>query len=632
MSSFKERLDNANNYSADEFIKRISESDIYFKFGSRDKQTIVKGNIAFTTKNYSKKHLTLINVIFEGLVSFSSLHLRSGLVFQNCDFKSPVSIEDCNSSKEIDRMSALENYTLAFSDCKISSLFVGVSKFENGISIQGSEFEKSQVGKISFQEVEINSSLSIRHCHLNSSFDFFGGVVKSMGIHFTSVQIDNSERISPKVCSNIYFEGKDSIFKEFLNISGTKYDSIVFNSGTFKDEVTIQDNSISGFLSFLGAEFESEVNVSFDKTNMDTFHVKEVHVLDTKFKNGLQFTGNGITYEKIQVNFSEKSSGVIDFRNTFFKEVTLKGNNFNNSLFFRDCSYDKLTLTHLFNKSLISFNNNNPELSDGVPKELLIQNSNLGNTEFYDFDFSIYPSIRVIDSRLDNIFVNGIEWFESGLLNVDENEKDEKKILSQKREIFRQIKLAAEKQSDRVTALEFKSREIHTHKLYIKSKRGDNGNYFFSKPITFCKKLIQAGLEKWNLPKHYIRTIGYLKYQSDRISINLGETNDHGQNWIKPLLWIFAITTATYPFLFILADPEINFWPEFSVSGWNLFWSKVSEHAAVCPQLFNPTRRVSDLFEKIENPFRFYSLDGIHRIFLAFFIFQVVSAFRKFVK
>lgn len=411
MSSFKERLENANKYSAEEFIKLISESDKFCKLGSRDKQIIVRDNIAFTHKNYSKNHLKLINVVFEGLFSFSSLHLHSGLVFQNCDFKGPVSLEDCNSSKEIESKSALENYSLAFSGCKISSLFIGVSTFENGILIQGSEFEKSEIGKISYQDVYINSSLSIRHCHLNSSFSFFGGVAKSMGIHFTSVQIDKSVRISPKVCSNLYFEGKDSLYKEFLHISGTKYDSIIFNTGTFQDEVTIQDNSISGFLSFLGAEFESEVKVLFDRSNMNPFHVKEIHVLDTKFKNGLQFSGSGITSEKIQINFSEKSSGVIDIRNTFFKEVLFKGINFNNSVFLRDCSYNELTFSHFFNKALLSLNNNKPVGNEETPLELLIENSNLGNTEFYDFDFSIYPLIRIIDSRLDNIFVNGVEWF-----------------------------------------------------------------------------------------------------------------------------------------------------------------------------------------------------------------------------
>lgn len=597
MSSFKEKLDNANKYSAEEFIKLISESDNFCKLGSRDKQIIVKGNVAFTNKNYSKNHLKLINVVFEGLFSFSSLHLHSGLVFQNCEFKGPVSLEDCNSSKEIEGKSALENYSLAFSGCKISSLFIGVSTFENGILIQGSEFEKSEIGKISFQDVNINASFSLSHCHLSSSFGFFGGIVKSMGIHFTSVQIDKSVRISPKVCSNLYFEGKDSIYKDFLHISGTKYDSIIFNTGTFKDEVTIQDNSISEFLSFLGAEFESEVNVTFDKSNMDTFYVKDIHILDTKFKNGIQFSGSGITSEKIQVYFSEKSSGVIDFRNTFFKEVVLKGNNFNNSFFLRDCSYDKLTITHFFNKALISFNNNNPQISDGEPIEILIQNSNLGNTEFYDFDFSIYPTIKIIDSRVDNIFVNGGRWFETNQLQFPESKKDQGKILSQKREIYRQLKLASEKQSDRITALEFKAKEVETHRLF---------------------------LELGNVKK------------ADRWAILAGTTNNHGQNWVLPLILILIGTTFPfYPLIFMAADPEISLWClECDFISLKTFREKFWNYGSAWPSLFNPARRLNDLFPelKIESSFALGFWDGFHRILLAFFIFQIVSAFRKFVK
>ncbi len=256
---------------------------------------------------------------------------------------------------------------------------------------------------------------------------------------------------------------------------------------------------------------------------------------------------------------------------------------------------------------MVSLNNNNPCLNDGIPKELRIENSNLGNTEFYDFDFSIYPVVRIVDSRIDNIFGFGVEWFEEKQLQVDEEETSNLKILSQKREIYRQLKLAAEKQSDKITSLFFKAREIHLHKAVLKYKKQ-------STPSSR-----QSKINHW------------FQKNSDIASINLGYTNNHGQNWINPLLWIIGITLAFYPILMILSDPGITFAWSWTPEGWRLFWEKFSEHSNAIPQLFNPARRLSDLFENT-NSFRLHFLDGLHRIVLAFFIFQIVSAFRKFVK
>lgn len=325
--------------------------------------------------------------------------------------------------------------------------------------------------------------------------------------------------------------------------------------------------------------------------------------------------------------FSEKSSGVIDFRNTFFQEVIFKGINFNNSLFLRDCSYDKLTFSHFFNKALVSLNNNKPE-GKGNPEELLIENSNLGNTEFYDFDFSHYPSVRVIDSRLDSIFIYGATWFIDSQLNIDSETTNQTKILSQKREIYRQLKLAAEKQSDRITSLDFKAKEVETHKNLIRSERSESENIF-----TQSVKPISLLIKKLKESSFYQNISSWFSYKSDLISINLGKTNDHGQNWIKPFLLVFFITLlAFYPLIVISGDSGISWKWDWSAEGWSLFWCKMGQNDSVFWQLFNPTRRVRDMFPNqiIEASTHFW--DGLQRIFLAFFIFQIVSAFRKFVK
>src|SRR5690606_27089633 len=193
-----------------------------------------------------------------------------------------------------------------------------------------------------------------------------------------------------------------------------------------------------------------------------------------------------------------------------------------------------------------------------------------------------------INSRIDNIFVNGVEWFNDHQLKVDEDEKKELKILSQKREIYRQLKLASEKQSDRISSLYFKSKEIQTHKSYLRIKRGKKSKNIIEKVIFFIEEAITKILEKLKLPDKYVQFKNYLAYQSDHISIYLGETNDHGQNWIKPIFLIVVITIAFYPILMITSDPEISFTRDWTSEGWRLFWDKVTANGKAFPQLFNP--------------------------------------------
>jgi hypothetical protein len=278
------------------------------------------------------------------------------------------------------------------------------------------------------------------------------------------------------------------------------------------------------------------------------------------------------------------------------------GSNFNNSLFFRDCLYSNLYISNFFNKALISFNNNCPDQINHSFEELKIENSNLGNTEFYDFDFTIYPTVRIIDSRLDNIFVNGVKWFNPNQLHVDEAEIDPRKILLQKREIYRQLKLAAEKQSDRITSLRFKAREVETH------------NELLGKDRLFSKK--------------------WFKQIGDITAIWAGSTNNHGQNWVKALGMIIGITLIIfYPLIISCVDPELTFWPiNSSWKGFGFFWNKYTQYSNTLPELFNLVRRTEIIYREVDNLGWLRFWDGFHRIILAFFIFQIVTAFRKFVK
>ncbi|MDN3670790.1 hypothetical protein QWY93_15825 [Echinicola jeungdonensis] len=462
------------------FLEKVYSDPSPLTLGSPKKTTRVSGNVEFDLNKYNRKSLTLINFEFTGGVSFSGDHkkkfnLGEKIILKDCKLFKPLIFNNCVSDDTKPEDFSQKSGAIEIINGSYILLRISKCVFPFGVDIYAEEGEKLEIDWFESHSNNFSKAgYNFENVTFKSKLDITGDTIKNIGVDFRNCISKCQTRISSVSSPTIAFVGTHSIFEKDIRIWNGDLNALIWNDGDYNGEINVSAIKLEKSLSIIGSNFNDKFQFQRKDPGLQTVNFKlpeEIWIQDSQFKNGIEFHGDNIKTNNLNIVFSEKSSGVIDFRNTFFKQVTLKGNNFNNSLFLRDCSYDKLILTHLFNKSLISFNNNNPELNDGIPKEFLIQNSNLGNTEFYDFDFSIYPVVRVIDSRFDTIFINGVEWFEPQNLEVDENEKDNTKILSQKREIYRQLKLAAEKQSDRITTLLFKGREIQIHDKYLRSKR-----------------------------------------------------------------------------------------------------------------------------------------------------------------
>ncbi|UJP65130.1 hypothetical protein [Mongoliitalea daihaiensis] len=598
--------------TAEEFLENLYSLGEIYHLGSPDKIIRVKGVIRIDPARFKKECGIIENYEFTEIVYFkgedngNKIKLGKNLVLIDCKFTKGLHFLNCVSENfESKEEAYLGKESIQFINGVYDSLKIEESELSNGINFSGIEQKKLVIEWLDINNCHfINDGVSFEYTQLNRMFDFNFNKFNSGTIRFFNSEINSGFRASfNNGVGSLYSFGKDSIFKKEIFIYHGDYISIDFNDSKFYGKVSLVAVCIREELKIKGSTFHDCFSFeSLDVTNNSKSKLQpsEIFLQDNQFQNGFRFDAEQMNVENLTIVFSEKSSGVMEFDNSFFNSVNLIGNNFNNSVFFRDSTYQVLSFINFFNRALVSFNNNVPNNSKADYSELKIENSNLGNTEFYDFDFSVYPIIRIIDSRVDNIYAFGVEWFKDSQLHVDDNETSPSKILSQKREIYRQLKLAAEKQSDKITSLFFKAREIQLHKDVIKSKKQTGVHQRFQK-------------------------------LSDLISIYFGETNQHGQNWLYPLFLIIVITLAFYPFLMILSDPAITFAWDWSPKGWNLFCDSFTKNSHAIPQLFNPARRLSDLFDNT-NSFSLHFLDGLHRIILAFFIFQIVSAFRKFVK
>lgn len=620
---FGQGFEEIKEISSCEFLNQLYKDFEICQFGDKNKITIVNGVVKVHSEKFKNRQCILENflfresVIFHGESSEQPLDLGNWIVFINCKFEKKLSFKYCEALD-----SPFEDFTRGLEVIQLKGGYFNSVHFEDndfpfGVLIEAFEGNIPKIQTLELINIKTNKGgVSLNEAEIINQCDLTGNTIEFNGIEFKNCLIKCKVRFSSNTSSSITFSGSNSVFEKDVLFWSDKVDSIIWNDGLFKSEIYITAVKVNKRFEIAGCIFEDLIFFigSDDEKITKPFEApQEIWLQDNKFQNGFRFNADRMNVNKLIIIFSEKSTGVLEFENSYFNNVSLLGNNFNNSLFFRDCFYENLTFSNFFNRALISFNNNVQANSNPAYKEFKIENSNLGNTEFYDFDFSKFAIIRIINSRIDNIYSFGVKWFEENQLQLDEKETSNLKILSQKREIYRQLKFAAEKQSDRITALSFKAREINTHKLYLIEKRGEQ-------PKTVLQKLLRC-----------LRTLRDLDFLSDSVSINLGKTNCHGQNWIYPLLWIFGITLAFYPLLMILADQDITFAWNLSPEGWNLFWKKFGSHSKAIPQLFNPARRLSDLFDNTDST-TLHILDGFHRIILAFFIFQIVSAFRKFVK
>jgi hypothetical protein len=167
------------------------------------------------------------------------------------------------------------------------------------------------------------------------------------------------------------------------------------------------------------------------------------------------------------------------------------------------------------------------------------------------------------------------------------------------KEIYRQLKYALEKQGNRISSLRFKALEMKTYKQE-----------------TFIKV-------KW-----YKRI-----FNVDRFVLWVGQSNDFGMNWLKPVLLAIGFSLLFHFLIIVGISDKLTYSPNLSFQSIETTWNVYRENLSSLPQLMNPTHLLSRIYPNNSNlNFNVHLLDYLLKVILAFFIFQTVSAFRKYVK
>ena len=334
-------------------------------------------------------------------------------------------------------------------------------------------------------------------------------------------------------------------------------------------------------------------------------------------------------------------------------------------LFRVDSCFNIIKLEDVTNNQTIRFSQCKANNEIAIPSEFIINRSNIGKTNFLDVNFSSFEKISIIDSFISDIQFASITWFKKEQL-INSN--------SHNRETFRQLKFAAEKSGDNITALEFKSNELYFYQniidnsipkfkpLSINNKVLNDKNCITLRVINFVRKLFNYNeLEAVHIDLKYLRSILHfpiklVNYVYHKVNLailmkdfsqQLGNkfilwlgriTNNFGTNWIKPIVMILLGTLFFHIVISISLSTKL-FWrlDVFNISGtFSIFF----DYPSLYFHLLNPAHDLnrilgSKLFADPEFKsvhWSVYALDMLHRIMYGFLLFQLIVAFRKFVK
>ncbi|GAX87745.1 conserved hypothetical protein [Lebetimonas natsushimae] len=379
-----------------------------------------------------------------------------------------------------------------------------------------------------YHEKNINFFYSNEKWELNNKINIHNTIFKD-NCNFSKITINNTINIS-----NTIFN-KDAYFTEMiLNGSFTFNNINLANIINFQYTLFKYDtqfiNLTCNIISFKSTKFEKKI-FFIKSTIHQTINFKNTKFYDLIYLEINSFNSiifeNNIFKQKVFLDFKENKKCNCNYNYNFtLKNTELKEEN---KIIIRNLKTVNLIIEEInnstdnfffYNTKIINLeeyknylNKNNFPIDKNFIKNLKsnisIVNSHLNKMKFINCDFSNAKNIHIEDSDLTEVKFINTEWGKISEKRICPALFEEKP--KKARETYRQLKYALDNQKDHINANEFFSLEM---KAYGKSLKWNN----WQDKIIFT-------INKW--------------------------TSDFGQNWIKPLIWIFISTlTITYLSLF----------------------------------------------------------------------------------
>lgn len=559
----------------------------------------INDTIEIDQHNFKGNELRLVNCEFNEL-KINNLQIQSGLRLINCQITRLLIVNiSASGQRHINQVESgsiyLENTTITeqlriqncelfseiviLNDCKIDICAIILNRYPNigGIAIQKSSFTDLFISGLKSKE-----GVTIRDSKIEGKFTSSHNLVNGC-------QLVNSNINELNISNNI--------IRSYIRFVGGIYNG---NCRIF-DIVSTQDGTT---LFFQDVQFKKTVWVRLNKSTEASITLSNITIESTIFNEIVFENRIVILLKRLTIKASKSLAGDIIFKNIQVDVAEISGSNYNSTITFERAAFKSLNFENFSNYANIKLINS---LSIQIPQSSLsIINSYMGTFQFSNVNFNNFEEIIIFNSDITQISTASVTWFEIKKLEINpQNYRIKAEVidikvysLKCKHEICRQLKIVTEKNGDRVNSLIFKSYEME----------------FYRKELRLTKK--------W--------------YTQERILLFANLSNDHGLNWIKPVLLAIGITIFLYIILIIQNSRifKLHFSAELAdiVSTLNLFW----EEKRLILILLNPVNSLKNdiLHESVFNnlPDWIHLIYFIQKIILSFLIFQTISAFRRYSK
>ncbi len=541
------------------------------------------------TEKLPAKGIIIKDCVFKENISFDSVEIIYGIEFINCTFLKKLTF---NSAQVVldGILSEFGNKpSISIINSKVNTLsFRGSCTFRKDICITN----KSEIESFLISEnFETDKDIIISNSTINYSLHFSN--TKSNRIVFeNNSNINSLIRLENIKSNSIVF--KKSIFNDEIYLWDSNIDDLIFFKSIFNRKLEINTVVVSHTITIMYSEFNDSLFVYNKNSENDKIRfISKLYISTSIFSNQFVIKGKNTEVEKIKIIASKKLEGTLSFTDLNILETNISGDISNCNLIFNHCNFNYLLFSNFYNYSTISLSSVE---SYKTNSSINIENSNLGKTHLFNTSLNSFDSININNSFLMDIISANVKWFSDDRLNSDK--KEELNFFDQKREIYRQLKYALDKQGDRITTLKFKAMEMEAYKNHV----------FLNKTMTTDVSVF------------------------DKFILWLSQINDFGINWFKPTLFAIGFSILFHFLITIGVSDNLSFKPNCSDGSLRTTCEIYFANLYTLPQLMNPVHNLSHIYPKLELSFTVHFFDYLLKLILAFLIFQIISAFRKYIK
>lgn len=597
-----------------DIIKELSYPDLVHTF-----KEISVSSLNIENDEYKAKHITFEKVYFEGIVDFKNINFRNGIVFEKCQFDSYLRFENI-VSKGYDLRISIDSVNVSFIDCRFNNSFfiTGSNNFvERDILFKNCSFEK---------DLRIQNLIIQKDGLIIDSCKFYRNLfLENLNLK-ESIQIKNNTfisniRISSIFCNSIRLIDNNN-FKNSVHVKNCELNNgLIIDNNNFEKNVTLDliESNEKGLI-IKDSKFESTLFVNYQSIgNKETKGFRHFLISNSNFLNGLNVVG---TIEQnielpviknLDIHCTSDLLGNIIFLNLNIEKIELSGFNYS-SLTFKNILVNTLKITNFINLGGVIFSN--LKHSNSTDNTVFISDSNFGKALFLKVDFSMFSKVYFDNNVLTESSTSQVNWFTPQQLNLDTDSLQ----LEIKKNKYSKINLVKIRQE---LINSFKSKqEVFRQLKFVSQKHGDVPKYweFQRHEMNYYKKVIQLTKPK---------------ISSESIILWSNQSNDFGQSWLKALGLLFL-----FSFIFYIPIGFINSSRLDYTSLANSYNDIILNLEVIFVDNFymwivslNPIHRLQDFNIDFEKTSKWiYIWDILSRIVVSYFIFQMVSAFRKFNK